>query len=149
MYNQGLDLYQNFACADLNNTINSNGQNSESGRDQGHTQLSLGNMAETCQTAYNQGENYWDLLHSRLKAGYEYTASYNLGNTVDYDPDFYRYAANVIISFPLAKQCRLTYYVLQTGAVLTLSVVRGALSPQQIVVNGGPSTKLHMPTLHR
>lgn len=93
MYNQGLDLYQNFACADLNNTINSNGQNSESGRDQAHTQLGLGNMAETCQTAYNQGDNYWDLLDSRLKVGYEYTASYNLGNTVDYDPDFYRYVA--------------------------------------------------------
>ncbi|PYH43909.1 uncharacterized protein BP01DRAFT_384015 [Aspergillus saccharolyticus JOP 1030-1] len=57
MYKEGLDLYQNFACADLNNTINEVGQNSESGRDQAHTQLSLGNMAETCQTAFNQGDD--------------------------------------------------------------------------------------------
>jgi hypothetical protein len=98
MYSQGLDLYQNFACADLNNTINANGQNSESGRDQAHVQLGLGNMAELCQTAYNQGDNYWDLLDSRLKVGYEYTASYNLENTVDYDPDFYRYASLVYLT---------------------------------------------------
>ncbi|KAL3475176.1 chondroitin AC/alginate lyase [Aspergillus californicus] len=96
MYNQGLDLYQSFACANLNNTINPFGQNSESGRDQAHVQLSLGNMAELCQTAYNQGDNYWDLLGSRLRVGYEYTASYNLGNTVDYDPDFYRCGADLV-----------------------------------------------------
>lgn len=92
-YNYGLSLYRSFACADLNNTINSFGQNSESGRDQAHVQLSLGNMAELCQTAFNQGNNYWDLLKSRLGVGYEYTASYNLGNTVKYDPDFFRWVS--------------------------------------------------------
>ncbi|CAI7613555.1 unnamed protein product [Penicillium manginii] len=96
MYNYGLSLYRSFACADLNNTINSFGQNSESGRDQAHVQLSLGNMAELCQTAFNQGNNYWDLLKSRLGVGYEYTASYNLGNTVKYDPDFYRCGADLV-----------------------------------------------------
>ena len=91
MYEQGLNLYETFACADLNNTINSFGQNSESGRDQSHPQLSLGNMAELCQTAHNQGDyGYWDLLSERLMIGYEYTAKYNLGNDVEYDPNFYR-----------------------------------------------------------
>jgi hypothetical protein len=90
-YEQGLTLYTTFACADLNNTINSFGQNSESGRDQSHVQLSLGNMAELCQTAHNQGDySYWDLLSERLMTGYEYTAEYNLGNGVEYDPSFYR-----------------------------------------------------------
>lgn len=97
MYNEGLELYQTFACADLNNTINADGQNFESGRDQAHTQLSLGNMAELCQTAYNQGDNYWNLLDSRLMVGYKYTASYNLGNTVDYEPSFYRYASFTLL----------------------------------------------------
>lgn len=47
-------------------------------------------MAELCQTAYSQGDDYWSLLENRLMTGYEYTASYNLGNTVEYDPGFYR-----------------------------------------------------------
>jgi len=48
-------------------------------------------MAELCQTAHNQGDySYWDLLSERLMAGYEYTAEYNLGNGVEYDPSFYR-----------------------------------------------------------
>lgn len=90
-YNEGLDLYQNFACADLNNTINWFGQNCESGRDQAHTQLSMGAQAELCQVAFNQGDTeYWDLLDDRLMVGYEYTAKYNLGQNVSYDPDFYR-----------------------------------------------------------
>jgi hypothetical protein len=81
----------NFPCSNLNNTINWFGQNCESGRDQSHTQLGLGNMAELCQVAYNQGdEEYWDLLNDRLMVGYEYTAKYNLGYNVSYDPDFYR-----------------------------------------------------------
>lgn len=91
MYDQGLALYETFACANLSNTINSFGQNSESGRDQAHTQLGLGNMAELCQTAHNQGDyGYWNLLSERLMTGYEYTAEYNLGNDVEYDPNFYR-----------------------------------------------------------
>lgn len=90
-YNEGLNLYKTFACSDLNNTINVFGQNCESGRDQAHTQLGLGNMAELCQTAYNQGDHeYWGLLEDRLQTGYEYTARYNLGNEVPYDPGFYR-----------------------------------------------------------
>ncbi|KAK9489356.1 chondroitin AC/alginate lyase [Lipomyces doorenjongii] len=97
MYNEGLSLYRNFACANLNGTINSFGQSSESGRDQGHTQLGLGNMAELCQTASNQGDaQYWDLLEDRLLVGYEYTAKYNLGNDVPYDPGFYRCGANLV-----------------------------------------------------
>jgi hypothetical protein len=48
-------------------------------------------MAELCQVAYNQGDHeYWDLLNDRLMVGYEYTAKYNLGYNVSYDPSFYR-----------------------------------------------------------
>ena len=76
----------------MSNTINSMGQNCESGRDQAHTQLSLGAQAELCQVAYNQGDReYWDLLDDRLMVGYEYTAKYNLNYSVPYDPNFYRY----------------------------------------------------------
>lgn len=55
-------------------------------------------MAELCQAAYNQGDGqYFDMLRDRLLAGYEYTAKYNLGNDVPYDPDFYRCGANLVI----------------------------------------------------
>jgi hypothetical protein len=48
-------------------------------------------MAELCQTASSQGDDqYWDLLEDRLLIGYEYTAEYNLGYDVPYDPGFYR-----------------------------------------------------------
>lgn len=90
-YKEGLDLFKTFACSDLNNTINPFGQNSESGRDQGHSQLGLGNIAELCQTASSQGDDsYWGLLNDRVLTGYEYTAKYNLGYDVPYDPSFYR-----------------------------------------------------------
>ncbi|RFU24816.1 hypothetical protein B7463_g11524, partial [Scytalidium lignicola] len=96
-YNEGLNLYTHFGCANLSGTINPFGQNSESGRDQGHTQLGLGNMAELCQTAYNQGDGqYFDMLRDRLLVGYEYTAKYNLGDDVPYDPGFYRCGANLV-----------------------------------------------------
>ncbi|KXL44798.1 hypothetical protein M433DRAFT_78139, partial [Acidomyces richmondensis BFW] len=91
IYNEGLRLYQTYPCASLNTTINQFGQESESGRDQTHTQLGLGEMAELCQIAYNQGDaRFWDLLDNRLMLGYEYTAKYNLGFDVPYDPGFYR-----------------------------------------------------------
>jgi hypothetical protein len=102
-YNQGLNLYRSFTCANVSGMINAFGQNCESGRDQGHTQLGLGNMAELCQTAYNQGDTqYYNLLEDRLLVGYEYTATYNLGNNVPYDSSFYRCGANLVRS-PLSS----------------------------------------------
>lgn len=54
-------------------------------------------MAELCHTAYNQGDSkYFDLLADRLLLGYEYTAKYNLGYNVTYDPNFYRCGANLV-----------------------------------------------------
>lgn len=47
--------------------------------------------------AWNQGDTaYYDALSDRLLAGYEYTAKYNLGNNVSYDPGFYRCGANLV-----------------------------------------------------
>lgn len=54
-------------------------------------------MAELCQTAWNQGDTqYFDALQDRLLTGYEYTAEYNLGKNVSYDPGFYRCGANLV-----------------------------------------------------
>ncbi|MDO5447615.1 MAG: alginate lyase family protein, partial [Prevotellaceae bacterium] len=59
--------------------ISENGQCQETGRDQGHTQLGIGALAEACEVAWNQGDDLWGALDNRLLKGYEYTAKYNLG----------------------------------------------------------------------
>ncbi|MBT2561005.1 alginate lyase family protein [Pedobacter sp. ISL-68] len=60
------------------------GQIQESGRDQGHSQLGIGAMATICEIAWKQGDNLYGALDNRLLKGFEYTASYNLGNEVPF-----------------------------------------------------------------
>ncbi|KAJ7205253.1 chondroitin AC/alginate lyase, partial [Mycena pura] len=97
MYSEAISLYSNERCSGLALDISSTGQSSESGRDQGHTQLGLGNLAESCQVAWIQGTNdLFALLSNRLLTGYEYTAKYNLGNTVPYDATFQRCNSSIV-----------------------------------------------------
>jgi hypothetical protein len=60
------------------------GQIQESGRDQGHSQLGIGAMATICEIAWKQGDDLYGALNNRLLKGFEYTASYNLGNEVPF-----------------------------------------------------------------
>ncbi|KZP28276.1 chondroitin AC/alginate lyase [Athelia psychrophila] len=97
MYDEAIGFYSNERCSGLSLDISSTGQSSESGRDQGHTQLGLGNLAESCQIAWIQGTaDLFALLANRLMAGFEYTAAYNLGNTVAYDASFQRCDADLL-----------------------------------------------------
>lgn len=64
--------------------INTVGQCQESGRDQQHTQLGLGHLAEAAEIAWNQGVDLYALNDNRLLAGFEYTARYNLGEDVPF-----------------------------------------------------------------
>ena len=64
----------------LNYVINKNGQIQESGRDQPHSQLGIGMLAECCAIAWNQGLDLYGFDDNRLLKGFEYTAKYNLGN---------------------------------------------------------------------
>jgi parallel beta-helix repeat protein len=58
------------------------GQCQESTRDQAHTQLGLGEMAQACQVAWIQGIDLFGSANNRLALGYEYTAQYMLGQNV-------------------------------------------------------------------
>lgn len=58
------------------------GQCQESTRDMGHTQLGLGEMAQTCQVAWTQGVDLFGADNNRLALGFEYTAKYLLGEDV-------------------------------------------------------------------
>lgn len=64
----------------LHYVINEEGQIQESGRDQAHTQLGIGMLAECCAIAWNQGLNLYAYAHNRLLKGFEYVAKFNLGN---------------------------------------------------------------------
>ena len=61
------------------------GQCQETGRDQGHAQLGLGALCETCEMAWQQGTDLWGALDNRLMKGMEYTARYNLGYDVPFE----------------------------------------------------------------
>lgn len=58
------------------------GQCQESTRDQGHTQLGLGELTLACQVAWNQGVDLYGAADNRLALGFEYTAKYMLGEPV-------------------------------------------------------------------
>lgn len=62
------------------------GQCQESGRDQAHTQMGLEFLANTCETAWIQNVDLYGSLDNRLLRGFEYTAMYNLGFDVPYEP---------------------------------------------------------------
>ncbi len=65
--------------------ISETGQCQETGRDQGHAQLGLGALCETCEMAWEQGDDLWGALDNRMLKGIEYTAKYNLGYDVPFE----------------------------------------------------------------
>lgn len=65
--------------------VGATGQCQETGRDQGHAQLGLGALCETCEMAWSQGDDLWGALDNRLMKGIEYTAKYNLGYEVPFE----------------------------------------------------------------
>ncbi|MDQ0641092.1 hypothetical protein QF042_004657 [Pedobacter sp. W3I1] len=86
MYDKAVHFYLH---ANDNGTIanyidGKTGQIQESGRDQGHSQLGIGAMATVCEIAWKQGDDLYGALNNRLLKGFEYTASYNLGNQVPF-----------------------------------------------------------------
>lgn len=79
-------VYQHFRLGLVNSGITRyvypSGQCEETCRDQGHTQLGLAYMVNTCAVAWNQGVDLFGEADNRLALGIEYTARYNLGEDV-------------------------------------------------------------------
>ncbi len=80
LFNNAMD---NFLHATANGSvfkyIYPNGQCQESPRDQGHVQMGLGLFAGAAQIAFTQGVDLFTLGQNRIAKGYEFTASYMLG----------------------------------------------------------------------
>ena len=70
----------------IGNYFKPSGQCQESGRDQAHTQMGLDFLACAAEIAWNQGIDLYGALDNRLLKGFEYTAKYNLGYDVPYEP---------------------------------------------------------------
>jgi hypothetical protein len=68
------------------NYVFPSGQCQESPRDQGHVQWGLGNAVAVCEVAWKQGVDIYGAYDNRLLTGLEYTAKYNLGNDVPFEP---------------------------------------------------------------
>lgn len=88
LFDRALQYYLNGdGDGRLTNYIYANGQCQESGRDQQHTQLGLAHMGDACEIAWHQGLDLYGAVENRLLRGFEYTAAYNLGDTVEFRPD--------------------------------------------------------------
>ncbi|MFI0537574.1 alginate lyase family protein [Streptomyces sp. WSLK1-3] len=60
------------------------GQWQESGRDQGHTMMGMGQMGALCEMAWNQGEDLYSHDSRRFMKAAQYVAKYNLGEDVPF-----------------------------------------------------------------
>ncbi|WP_406472292.1 alginate lyase family protein [Streptomyces sp. NBC_01615] len=60
------------------------GQWQESGRDQGHTVMGMGQMGAFCEMAWSQGDDLYGYDSNRFMKAAQYVAKYNLGHDVPY-----------------------------------------------------------------
>lgn len=88
MFNKAVDyFYKGPGNGALTHyVINDTGQVQESGRDQAHTQLGIGQLAEMCEIGWGQGLDMYGAANNRLLKGFEYVAKYNLGEDVPFTP---------------------------------------------------------------
>ncbi|MGI5199881.1 alginate lyase family protein [Streptomyces sp. CA-288835] len=56
----------------------------ESGRDQGHTMMGIGQMGAFCEMAWNQGDDLYGYDGNRFMKAAQYVAKYNLGENVPF-----------------------------------------------------------------
>jgi hypothetical protein len=70
----------------IENYFNEFGECQESGRDQAHTQMGMGFLGCACEIAWKQGVDLYGAADNRLALGFEYTAKFNLGQDVPYEP---------------------------------------------------------------
>ena len=87
MFDRAVNYYlQGKGNGAVRNYFNDFGECQESGRDQTHTQMGLEYLANTCEIAWNQGIDLYGAYDNRLLKGFEYTAKFNLGFEVRYEP---------------------------------------------------------------
>ncbi len=87
MFDRAVDYYlHGEGNGAIEKYFNTFGECQESGRDQGHTQMGLGYLGCAGEMAWKQGVDLYAAADNRLALGFEYTAKYNLGQEVPYEP---------------------------------------------------------------
>ena len=87
MFQRAVDYYlEGDGNGAIRNYVNDFGECQESGRDQAHTQMGLGYLGCAAEIAWKQGVDLYGAYDNRLALGFEYTAKYNLGHDVPYEP---------------------------------------------------------------
>jgi len=87
MFQRAVDYYlKGEGNGAISRYINNFGECQESGRDQAHTQMGLGYLGCAAEIAWKQGVDLYGAFDNRLALGFEYTAKYNLGHEVPYEP---------------------------------------------------------------
>ena len=96
IYSQGVSYFETGAgMGSISNAVpflydgGSLGQWQESGRDQEHAQLGVGELGNACQIAWNQGLDLFGFGNNRLLAGAEYVARCNLSYPISSIPFTY------------------------------------------------------------
>ncbi|MEO8238100.1 MAG: DUF4979 domain-containing protein [Flavobacterium sp.] len=80
-YGEGNGSIKNYVITDA-------GQLQESNRDQPHTMLAIGSLAELAEMALKQGVDLYAANNNAIMRGYEYTSQYNLGLDVPYQTSY-------------------------------------------------------------
>jgi hypothetical protein len=87
MFDRAVDYFLNGkGNGSIRNYFNTFGECQESGRDQAHTQMGIGFLGCAAEMAWKQGVDLYGAADNRLALGFEYTAKYNLGHDVPYEP---------------------------------------------------------------
>jgi hypothetical protein len=87
MFDRAADYYRKGeGNGAITNYFNAFGECQESGRDQAHTQMGLGFLGCAAEMAWKQGVDLYGASSNRLALGFEYTAKFNLGHDVPYEP---------------------------------------------------------------
>ncbi len=113
------------------------GQCQESGRDQAHISMGLGNLIATCEVAKRQGIDLYGACNNRLMTGLEYYAKYNLGNDVPFDPTFGGYpkiSPGARGIFTGIWEAPYQHYVYEKG--LEMPYAKQVILGTNIIVNG-------------
>lgn len=80
-YGEGNGSIKNYVLTDA-------GQLQESNRDQPHSMLAIGSLAELAEVALKQGVDLYAANNNAIMRGYEYTAKYNLGYDVPFQTSY-------------------------------------------------------------
>lgn len=83
IFNRAVErFYRGPGNSGITKYIYPTGQIQESTRDWGHVQLGIGEFAKAAQVAWTQGLDFYSVADNRLALGYEYAASFMLGENV-------------------------------------------------------------------